>query len=111
MGLPAGYPAADASFDGVEFWELSPGGRYVEVPLEEEHVIVGTTVITRYGKLRQVTVPGLASIADAETLDGKRGVSGDLVWHRGTDTAVVIAVAAKHIPELGVAEVSLTVLI
>ena len=111
MGLPAGYPTADASFDSVDFWELQPDGRYADYSADEERTIIGQTVVTRYTKPREVTIQGLASIADAESLDSRSGVTASLVWHRGTTSATLTRVSTKQIPALGVAEVTLTVIV
>ncbi len=112
MGLPSGFPTADAALDSVVFWELNNDGKaYAPYPTEGETTIVGQTVVRRYRKPRTVTVLGLAGTTDATSLEGKEGSSVSLVWSRGTTTVYVDKVVTKRIPVLGVVEVEISVII
>lgn len=111
MGLPAGFPAANATLDSVGFWELNSDGRaYAPYPTEGDTVTIGQTVIRRYRKPRAVTVLGLAGTSDATSLEGKEGSSVNLVWHRGTTAVFVEKVITKRIPQFAVAEVEISVI-
>lgn len=112
MGLPAGFPSTDASLDSVAFWELnSDEHAYAPYGTEGERTIIGQTVVRRYRKPREVTIQGLAGTSDASSLEGKEGSNVSLVWHRGTQTVHVARVETKRIPSLGVAEVTLSVIL
>ena len=112
MGLPAGFPATNATLDSVAFWELNNDGKaYAPYPTEGETTMVGQTVVRRYRTPRTVTVLGLAGTTDASSLEGKEGSSVSLVWHRGTTSVYVNKVETKRIPFLAVAEVTIEVII
>lgn len=112
MTLPAGFPAEDAAFDGIQFWELYPDGRaYAAVPTDLDRTSIGQTVIGRFTKPVEVTLLGLCGLDEAGDFDGAGGIEGTLDWHRGTETALCTHVETKRIPALDVAEVTLTVVL
>jgi hypothetical protein len=113
MGLPAGFPATTASLDSVGFWELNSDGRaYAPYPTEGDRIIVGQTVIRRFRQPRTVTILGLAGTSDATSLEGKEGGTYTLVWHRGSTSNVYVdKVITKRIPQFGIAEVEISVII
>jgi hypothetical protein len=112
MPLPAGYPPAAASFAGIDFWELFPDGKaYASFPNDLAHVVIGQTVVTRYTTPRQLTILGLCGLDEADDFDSYSGGSDVLVWHHGSDSALPVSIETKRIPQLGVAEVALTVII
>jgi hypothetical protein len=108
MGLPSGYPATDATFNSVAFLELHPDFRYEPYAQEEETTIVGQTVITRYTKPKEVTVLGLAGTSDAASIEGFQGTSHSLVWHRGTNTALLKRCETKKVRGPAVVELTMT---
>jgi hypothetical protein len=111
MPLPAGFPAEDASFAGIAFWELFPDGRGAAVGSDQERVTVGQTVITRYKKAGEIQVLGLCGLDEASDFDSYDSGSDVLGWHRGNESVLLVHVETKRIPQHSVAEVTLTVIL
>ena len=109
MPIPAAIGLTeDAAFSSIAFFELAPDGRFASVAPEAERVIVGQTVIVRYVKPVETQIQALCGLDEADDLEDAVGDSATLDWHRTNATALLVRADVKRIPELGVAEATLT---
>ena len=99
------YPAENASFNSVVFFENIPSSRR---PTEAESITVGRTLIGRYTRLDEITLTGFCGSSERGSLRSAVNSSHTLVWSGGSDTAYLKRFEAQYHPEFSVYEISLT---
>lgn len=86
------YPAENASFNSVVFWEASKVARAAEA----ERVIVGQTVIGRYTRPGELTIRGFCGSTEVGSLRSAVNSSHTLVYSGGSVSAYLTSVQSEY---------------
>jgi hypothetical protein len=91
-----------ASFDGVSFWEQSSGSFHPGMDVNSSGTLYnhtgGTHTYVDMGKAAGLfEINAAVEAAQRTALEAKRGVSGSLIWSRGTQTATLLDILPSEV--------------
>ena len=102
------YPAENASWAGLPFWEQVPRSKHTA---DSERVIVGQTVIGRYPRPTSVQIEAICGASEEGDLRDGVGYADTLVWSGGSDTAYLDSMDSSYEEAFGVYVVRLAFLL